>query len=85
MENRATSPHRSNRSRPGRGGQQTIYRCYPSKENLFKTVIAELGNSFQLAASPSKEMVSNDLLQALYKTMRMLLDLILSPEPHLHR
>ncbi|AHI24715.1 TetR family transcriptional regulator [Komagataeibacter xylinus] len=61
-------------------GKQTIYRRHPSKENLFKTVIAELGNSFLLAASPSEEMVSNDPLQALYKTMRMLLDLILSPE-----
>ena len=61
-------------------GKQTIYRRHPSKENLFKTVIAELGNSFLLAASPSDEMVSNDPLQALYKTMRMLLDLILSPE-----
>ncbi|WP_019091949.1 TetR family transcriptional regulator [Komagataeibacter europaeus] len=61
-------------------GKQTIYRRHPSKENLFKTVIAELGNSFLLAVSPSDEMVSNDPLQALYKTMRMLLDLILSPE-----
>ncbi|MCW4586711.1 TetR/AcrR family transcriptional regulator [Gluconacetobacter entanii] len=61
-------------------GKQTIYRRHPSKENLFKTVIAELGNSFLLSASPSDEMVSNDPLQALYKTMRMLLDLILSPE-----
>ncbi|WP_196795917.1 TetR/AcrR family transcriptional regulator [Komagataeibacter europaeus] len=61
-------------------GKQTIYRRHPSKENLFKTVIAELGNSFLLAASPSEEMVSSDPLQALYKTMRMLLDLILSPE-----
>ena len=61
-------------------GKQTIYRRHPSKENLFKTVISELGNSFLLAASPSDEMVSSDPLQALYKTMRMLLDLILSPE-----
>lgn len=61
-------------------GKQTIYRRHPSKESLFKTVISELGMSFLKAAVPSDEMVSNDPLLALRKTMRILLDLVLSAE-----
>ncbi|NHN90400.1 TetR/AcrR family transcriptional regulator [Acetobacter sicerae] len=61
-------------------GKQTIYRRHPSKESLFKTVISELGKSFLVAATPSDTMVSSDPLLTLRKTMRMLLDLVLSPE-----
>ncbi|MBO1324654.1 TetR/AcrR family transcriptional regulator [Acetobacter sp. TBRC 12305] len=63
-----------------RVGKQTIYRRHSSKESLFKTVIAELGQSFLVSAAPSEEMVSTDPLLALRNTMRMLLDLVLSPE-----
>ena len=61
-------------------GKQTIYRRHSSKESLFKTVIAELGKSFLVSAAPSEEMVSTDPLLALRNTMRMLLDLVLSPK-----
>ncbi|MCG4274232.1 TetR/AcrR family transcriptional regulator [Acetobacter senegalensis] len=61
-------------------GKQTIYRRHPSKESLFKTVISELGQSFLVAAAPLDSVVSSDPLLTLRKTMRMLLDLVLSPE-----
>lgn len=61
-------------------GKQTIYRRHPSKESLFKTVISELGKSFLVAAAPSEAVVSRDPLLTLRRTMRMLLDLVLTPE-----
>lgn len=61
-------------------GKQTIYRRHPSKESLFKTVISELGKSFLVAAAPSDAVTSSDPLLTLRRTMRMLLDLVLTPE-----
>ncbi|EHH69635.1 TetR family transcriptional regulator [Gluconobacter morbifer G707] len=61
-------------------GKQTIYRRHSSKENLFKRVIFELGNSFLATAEPLEELASSDPLLALYRTLRMLLDLVLAPE-----
>ncbi|WP_228124444.1 TetR/AcrR family transcriptional regulator [Gluconobacter vitians] len=61
-------------------GKQTIYRRHSSKEVLFKTVITELGQSLLGAAAPPEQMVTENPLLALRKTMRMLLDLVLQSE-----
>ncbi|MBV1838467.1 TetR/AcrR family transcriptional regulator [Acetobacter estunensis] len=61
-------------------GKQTIYRRHASKEDLFKTVISELGHTFLKAVASDESHSSDKPLPTLHRTLRRLLDLVLDPE-----
>ncbi len=60
-------------------GKQTIYRRYPSKEDLFKAVTEALGTKI-VALAAAAEITYEDPLTALREACRASLDLVSKPE-----